>query len=440
MDSVRDAAPGGAANGVLRPNEAGRQDDTNRSSGSVSGPDTQVPVLTRPVTLLFAVASGLAVANAYFAHPLLDVMADDLGLTRTMAGLIVGATQLGYALGLILLVPLGDLIDRRKLILAQSLLSVLALGCAGLSTTAAVLLASMAAVGLLAVVTQGLVAYAASLARPAERGQVVGVVTSGIVLGILLARTAAGILTDLSGWRTIYLLSAVLTLVIAGLLYKALPRQEKPKAAISYPRLIRSLLTLFIEEPVLRIRAVIAMLIFANITTLLAPLVLPLSAPPFSLSHTQVGLFGLAGAAGALGAARAGRGADRGHGQRTTGIALTLMLIAWLPISMLSHSILWLIVGVFIIDFGLQATHVTNQGMIYRVRPEAQNRLTAAYMIFYLIGSAIGSSISTIVYAHAGWNGVSLMGAGISILTLVFWALTMRATPVAATRRIVAAE
>ncbi len=391
-------------------------------------------MLTRPVTLLFSVASGLAVANAYFAHPLLDVMADDLGLTRAIAGLFVGATQLGYALGLILLVPLGDFIDRRKLIVGQSLLSVLALGCVGLSFTTVTLLASMAAVGLLAVVMQALVAYAAILARRAERGQVVGVVTSGIVLGILPARTVAGILTDLSGRRSVYLLSAVLTLVIAGLLYNALPHEERPKTRIAYPRLIGSLLTLFIEEPVLRIRAVIAMLIFANITTLLAPLVLPLTAPPFSLSHTQVGLFGLAGATGALGAARAGRWADQGHGQRTTGIALILMLVAWLPISMLSHLIVWLIVGVFVIDFGLQATHATNQGMIYRERPEAQNRLTAAYMIFYSIGSAIGSSTSTIVYAHAGWNGVCLMGAGISALTLAFWALTLRATPAAATQ------
>ncbi|MEK7945468.1 MFS transporter [Pigmentiphaga sp. YJ18] len=391
--------------------------------------------LTRPVTLLFAVASGLAVANAYFAHPLLDVMADDLGLSHAVAGLIVGATQFGYGLGLVLLVPLGDLLDRRKLIVGQSLLSVLALACVGFSSTAAMLLASMAAVGLLAVVTQALVAYAATLARPSERGQVVGVVTSGIVLGILLARTAAGLLTDLSGWRTVYLVSAALTLVIAGLLYQALPRQRRTGPRISYPRLIASVFTLFLEEPVLRIRAVIAMLIFADITTLLAPMVLPLAAPPFSLSHTEVGLFGLAGAAGALGAARAGRWADRGHGQRTTGIALALMLAAWLPISMLPHSILWLVLGVLVIDFGLQAAHVTNQGMIYRVRPEAQNRLTAAYMVFYSIGSAAGSSISTLVYARAGWNGVCLMGAGIGALALLFWAATLRATPAAATAR-----
>lgn len=391
--------------------------------------------LTMARVLLFALASGLAVANVYFAHPLLDVMADDLGLSRAAAGLIVGAAQVGYGLGLVLLVPLGDLVDRRKLIIAQSLLSVLALLCVGFSTSATMTLAAMAAVGFLAVVTQALVAYAASLAPVSARGHVVGMVTGGIVLGILLARSVAGTLTDLSGWRTVYIVSAVLTAAVALLLWRALPRQERPRTRLSYPALIRSLATLLIEEPVLRIRAVMAMLIFANITTLLAPLVLPLSAPPFSLTHTEIGLFGFAGAAGALGAMRAGRWTDAGHGQRTTGIALGLMLAAWLPISLLGHSIWWLILGVVVIDFGLQAIHVTNQAMIYRVRPDAQNRLTATYMLFYSIGSAIGSSTSTIVYASAGWTGVCITGACISLATIVFWLLTLRATPVAATRK-----
>ncbi|RKD75042.1 MULTISPECIES: MFS transporter [unclassified Rhizobium] len=431
MTIDQDAPPAGSAK------DAARVYSKQESSLTGAGYAGEAGSLLTPATIfLFAAASGLAVANAYFAHPLLDVMADDLRLSRTVAGLIVGVTQLGYGLGLILLVPLGDLVDRRKLIVAQSLLSVAALVSVGFSSSAAMLLTSMAAVGFLAVVTQALVAYAASLAHPAERGHIVGMVTSGIVLGILLARSVAGTLTDLSGWRTVYIVSAVLTLVIALLLWRALPRQEKPKGGLSYFGLIRSLGTLLVEEPVLRIRAIIAMLIFANITTLLAPLVLPLTAPPYSMSHTEVGLFGLAGAAGALGAIRAGRWADRGHGQRTTGIALALMLVAWLPISMLDQSILWLILGVLVIDFGLQATHVTNQGMIYRVRPDAQNRLTAAYMVFYSIGSAVGSSTSTIIYAHAGWTGVCISGTAISLLTLLFWALTLRATPDVATRRV----
>ncbi|MEO4000962.1 MFS transporter [Mesorhizobium sp. CAU 1732] len=434
MSTEQGASPaGGAGNGA----RARARQDVGDANGPAGVSPASTPPVTRFTIFLFAVASGLAVANAYFAHPLLDVMTADLRLSHGLAGLIVGMTQLGYGLGLVLLVPLGDLIDRRKLIVAQSLLSVLVLICVGFSTTAAMLLVSMAAMGFLAVVTQALVAYAASLARPSERGHLVGMVTSGIVFGILLARSVAGVLTDLSGWRTVYLVSALLTFVVALLLWRALPRQERPRTSLTYTGLIRSLVTLLIEEPVLRIRAVIAMLIFANVTMLLTPLVLPLSAPPYSLSHTAIGLFGLAGAAGALGAARAGRWADRGHGERTTGVALGLMLVAWLPISLLDHSILWLIAGVIIIDFGLQATHVTNQAMIYRVRPEAQNRLTAAYMMFYSIGSAIGSSTSTIIYAYVGWEGVCIAGAGISLTTIVFWALTQRWIPAVATQKVV---
>jgi predicted MFS family arabinose efflux permease len=433
MQARCDGASTDAASAGLRPSEGKGKDGERIADGDG---ERGAATLSRPIILLFAVASGLAVANAYFAHPLLDMMADDLGLPRSTVGLIVATTQLGYGLGLILLVPVGDLVDRRRLVVGQSLLSVLALVSVGFSSTGTMLLASMAAMGMLAVVTQAFVAYAASLAHPAERGQVVGVVTSGIVLGILLARAAAGLLADLSGWRTVYFVSAALTMIIAALLHQVLPRQEKRGTGISYPRLIGSLFTLFAEEPVLRIRAIIAMLIFANITTLLTPLVLPLSAPPFSLSHTAIGLFGLAGAAGALGAARAGRWVDRGFGQRTTGAALALMLLAWLPISLLPQSLLWLVAGVLLIDFGLQAVHVTSQGMIYRGRPEAQSRLTAAYMVFYSIGSAIGSSFSTMVYAHSGWNGVCLLGGAISALTLAFWAATLRATPAAATEAI----
>ncbi len=415
-----EAAPAGAASADARPSAA---------------PATP---LSPGMILLFAVASGLAVANAYFAHPLLDIIADDLKLSRATVGLVVGATQLGYGLGLILLVPLGDLIDRRKLVVLQSLLSVAALICVAFSASGAMLLAAMAAMGFLAVVTQAFVAYAASLARPGERGQVVGSVTSGIVLGILLARAIAGAMADLSGWRAVYLLSAAATLIITAILFWTLPAERKPAAQLSYPRLIGSLFTLFRQERVLQIRAVIAMLIFADVTTLLTPLVLPLAAPPFSLSHTAIGLFGLAGAAGALGAARAGAWTDRGHGQRLTGIALSLMLFAWLPIGLLPQSILYLIAGVLILDFGLQAVHVTNQAMIYRVRPEAQSRLTAGYMVFYSIGSALGSSSSTLVYAQAGWTGVSLLGAAIAAIALIFWASTLTAMPVEATRAVTA--
>ncbi|QRI43869.1 antibiotic efflux [Bacteriophage sp.] len=392
-----------------------------------SGP--QAIEFSRPLALLFAVACGLAVANVYFAPPLLDAIADSFGMSHATIGMIVSISQVGYGLGLLLIVPLGDLIDRRRLIAGQSVLSALALLAVCFAPISLALLVAMAAIGLLAVVTQALVAYAASLAKPHERGQVVGIVTSGIVIGILLARTIAGGMADLAGWRSVYAVSAVLTLIIAALLFHFLPRNEVRRTKIAYPKLIRSVFLLFAEEPVLRIRAVIAMFIFADITMLLTPLVLPLSAPPFSLSHTEIGLFGLAGAAGALAASRAGRWADRGHAQRTTGIALTIMLLSWIPVAFMQTSLWFLIIGIVTIDFALQAVHVSNQSLIYRVRPEAQSRLTAGYMIFYSIGSAAGSLGSTLIYASAGWTGVSLAGAGISALALMFWAATRHRTP-----------
>ncbi len=389
----------------------------------------EVSALSRAVVILFAVAGGLAVANVYYAQPLLDTMAAEFGISHAAIGMVITATQIGYGLGLLLVVPLGDLLDRRRLIVGQSLLSALALIGVAAAPTAAVLLASLATVGVLAVVTQVLVAYAAILAHPSEQGRIVGGVTSGIIIGILLARTVAGTLSDLFGWRSVYLFSAAATVTIAALLLKTVPRQPRLGARLSYPRLIGSVFQLFLEEPALRIRAMLALLIFGAVTVLLTPMVLPLAAPPLSLSHTQIGLFGLAGLAGALGASRAGRLSDAGFAQRTTAIGLSAMLASWPVIALLPHSLWTLVVGVIAIDFGLQSVHVANQSLVYRTRPEAQSRLTAGYMIFYSIGSATGSIASTLVYAQAGWNGVCLLGAAISTTALVFWALTRHLTP-----------
>ncbi|MDF2717323.1 MAG: transporter [Paenibacillus sp.] len=356
-------------------------------------------------------------------------MAIDFGIDEATIGLVVTITQIGYALGLLLLVPLGDLLNRRRLIIGQSLLSGFALIAVGIAPSGFLLLASSAIVGLLAVVTQVLVAFAATWAAPIERGRAVGTVTSGIVIGILLARTAAGLLADLAGWRLVYFVSAMLTMLITYLLFRVLPSNDKAKISTPYPQLLRSVFTLFVQEPILGIRAVIALLIFTAAMVLWTPMVFPLSAPPLTLSHTEIGLFGLAGAAGALGAARAGRLTDRGFGQTITGVGLAVMMVSWLPIGLTQHSLWALIVGVIVFDLGLQAVHVTNQSMIYCVRPEAHSRLTAGYMIFYSIGSAVGSIASTVVYAWAGWTGVCLMGAAISALAFLFWVLTRHLTP-----------
>ncbi|OPA79500.1 MFS transporter [Paenibacillus selenitireducens] len=382
--------------------------------------------MSRSVAFLFAIACGLAVANIYYAQPLLDSISKEFGITHSSVGIVITITQVCYALGLFLLVPLGDLLNRRWLIAGQMLLSVLALIVVGTASSSTVLFIGISAVGLLAVVTQTLVAFAATLAAPAERGRVVGSVTSGIVIGILLARSFAGVLTDLAGWRSVYLVSAVLTFIMASALFRVLPHDKPERESLSYPQLLRSMFTLFLQERILRIRAALALMIFTAFSILWTSLVLPLSAPPLSLSHSAIGAFGLAGAAGALAAARAGRLADRGLGQRTTGVALILLLASWLPIHYTPHSLLALIVGIILLDLAVQAVHVTNQSMIFTVRPEARSRLTAGYMMFYSIGSATGSIASTMIYDSFGWDGVCLLGATVSAVALLFWSLTRR--------------
>lgn len=397
-----------------------------RSDGPPQVTPASPPGLSGMTALVFAIACGLSVANVYFAHPLLDAMAHDFAIAPASVGIVVTVTQIGYALGLFFIVPLGDLFDRRKLIAGQAVLSAVALIAVGIAPNAAMLLASLAVVGLLAVVVQVLVAYAADLAVPSERGRAVGTVTSGVILGILLARFVAGVVADFAGWRWVYLVSAALTLVMAVVLFLILPRHETERPRTSYPRLLGSVVLLFVQEPLLRVRAVLAMLIFATFNVLWAPLVLPLSAAPFSLSHTEIGLFGLAGVAGALGARWTGGLVDRGRGQLVTGLSLLLMTAAWLPIAFMGLSLWLLVAGIVMLDLAIQAIHVTNQSLIFARRPDARSRLVGGYMIFYSLGSALGSIASTMVYGAMGWSGVCMLGAGVGLMALLFWALTLR--------------
>lgn len=408
--------------GKLQISEKARIKKGTGKPGTTAGRPASIQ---RSVTLLFAIACGLSVANVYYAQPLLDVIAEEFAIAPSSVGIVITVTQVCYAAGLFLLVPLGDILNKRLLIPGQMLLSVLALTAISFAPDVSMFFSGIAIVGLLAVVTQTLVAYAATLAAPSERGRTVGIVTGGVVIGILLARSAAGVLTDVAGWRTVYLLSAVCILAIALTLLRIMPQEER-KTSFSYFQLLRSVLGMYKEERILRIRSLLCMFIFAAFSILWTSLVLPLSQPPLSLSHSAIGAFGLAGAAGALGATRAGRLADRGYGQITTGIALIMLLFSWLPISYTKHSLAALVAGILLLDMAVQAVHVTNQSMIFNVRPEARSRLTAAYMIFYSIGSSAGSIAATGMYAYAGWNGVCWLGAGVSALALLFWAITRR--------------
>ena len=386
-----------------------------------SHPPTTLP---RSLVLLLALASGQAVAGTFYAQPLIDEIAASFGIGEGSAGAVIAVTQVGYAAGLVLLVPLGDVVERRRLILLQVVLGALALATAGVAGSVALLLVAVAGVGLFAVVIQLLVVHAASLTPEAQRGQVVGAVTSGVVLGLLQARTLAGPVAELGSWRTVYLTSAGLTVLVALLLLRRLPTGDHDRTAITYWAVLRSLPALYAGERPLRVRGALALLVFAALSVVWSSLVLPLTSPPHSLSHATVGLFGLAAIAGAVAARRAGRLADRGQGERTTGLALGLLVVAWLPLAMIEWSLAAVAAGLVLIDLAVQAVHVTNQSMIYAARPEARSRLAGAYMVFYSVGIGSGSVASTATYAAGGWTAVCALGVTISLAALAVWTAT----------------
>ncbi len=376
---------------------------------------------------LFAIASGLSVANVYYAQPLLDALARDFGISHAAVGGVITATQLGCALALLFLVPLGDRVDRRRLMAMQMLALTIALIAVGMAQSTLALLAGMLAVGLLGTaMTQGLIAYAASAAAPHEQGRVVGTAQGGVFIGLLLARVFAGGVSDLAGWRGVYFCAALLMLGIAIPLWRRLPILPPASRTLSYPRLLASMLTLLRQEKVLQVRGMLALLMFAAFNIFWSALVLPLSAPPYNFSHTLIGAFGLAGVVGALAAARAGQWADRGYARRTSGLALLMLLLAWWPLSLMEVSLWALVMGIVLLDLGGQALHVTNQSLIFRTRPDAHSRLVGLYMMFYAVGSGLGAISTTVTYARFGWQGVCTLGASVSFLALVFWWVTQR--------------
>ena len=373
--------------------------------------------LSAPIVLLMAVATGLAVAGNYYAQPLLHTIGQQFGLSTAGAGSIVTIAQLSYAAGLVLLVPLGDMLERRALIVSMTALSAVGLLISSSAQSIGWLMFGTAVSGMLSVVAQVLVPFAATLTEPHERGRVVGTIMSGLLLGILLARTAAGALADLGSWRTIYWVAAILLLAMAGALWHVLPRHRSP-AGLRYPQLLLSILHLFRDEPLLRARSLIGALLFASFSMLWTPLTFLLAGPAYGYSDTTIGLFGLAGAVGAVAANRCGRLTDRGLGNLATRVGLLLLFGSWALVAWGSASVWALLAGIVIQDMAIQGVHVTNQSAIYRLRPEARSRLTAGYMTSYFIGGAAGSLASSWIYTHAGWTGVTVTGAAVGLLGL----------------------
>ncbi|MFW0788062.1 MFS transporter [Gordonia sp. CPCC 205333] len=385
----------------------------------------KAPGIDRPTMLLLAVGTGLSVACLYYAQPLLELIRGDLGLSTSGAGLVVTATQIGYAISLLFLVPLGDLFERRMLVTSMCILSAVALAVMAISPNAGILYTASAIVGLFSTTAQMLVAVAAGMADPETRGKVVGTVMSGLLLGILLARTVAGYLAELGGWRTVFWVAAATMLILAVTLRSRLPLQP-PSSDLGYGALLVSVATLFRDERVLRLRALYGGLAFAGFSVLWTPIALMLAASPYEFSEGTIGLFGLAGVAGAVAASMAGRLADRGGARLVTGICGVVSIVMWVPMGFGKHSLILLIIGIIGFDLACQALHITNQSEIYRIRPEARNRITSAYMTCYFTGGVVGSALASLAYSTHGWGGVSILGAAIGGCICLVWLLDLR--------------
>ena len=376
--------------------------------------------LSPSLILLMSIATGLAVASNYYAQPLLDTIARNFSLSASTAGFIVTAAQLGYAAGLLFLVPLGDMFERRMLIVSMTLLAAGGMLITASSQSLGMLILGTALTGLFSVVAQILVPLAATLATPDKRGKVVGTIMSGLLLGILLARTVAGLLANLGGWRTVFWVASILMALMAIALWRGLPKM-KSDTHLNYPQLLGSVFSLFIHDKLLRTRAMLGCLTFANFSILWTSMAFLLAAPPFNYSEGTIGLFGLAGAAGALGARPAGGFADKGKSHLTTTTGLLLLLLSWWAIWLGHSSVPMLIIGILVLDLTVQGVHITNQTVIYRIHPDARNRLTAGYMTSYFIGGAAGSLISASAWQLAGWAGVCLAGTTVALLNLLVW-------------------
>lgn len=388
-------------------------------------------VMPRGLTFLFAVAGGAAVGNLYWAQPLLDFIADDLHAPTALAGWLVTATQVGYAAGILLIVPLGDVLDRRRLVPLMMLCATAALVACALAPSMGFLLAAIALLGVTTVAGQILAPLAGDLSDPAVRGRVVGTVISGMLTGILVSRTISGLVAGVAGWRAIFAAAAVLTVVLAVLLYRAIPTLE-PKARMSYPALIASVGRAVVHERALRWTLVIAATGFGVFSMFWTALTFLLSGPPFHLPVTVIGLVGLAGLAGALAAQRAGRLHDRGWSLPASGVAWALAVVTFVLSAFAGHSIVLVLVVVVLLDVAIQAQNILNQTRVFAISHEARSRLNTALVAGNFVGGAIGSAAATVLWSVGGWTAISVAGAVASAFALTVWAISRRGPLVAA--------
>ncbi|WP_281664781.1 MFS transporter [Paraburkholderia fungorum] len=372
----------------------------------------------RGLLLLLATIAGVAVANIYYNQPLLDNFRQSFPSSASWVGAVPAVTQLGYAAGMLLLAPLGDRFDRRRLILLQIVGMCIALVVAAAAPTLSVLIIASLAIGVLATIAQQAVPFAAELAPASARGHAVGTVMSGLLLGILLARTAAGLVAEYFGWRAVFGVSVVALLVLAVVIILRLPK-SKPTSTLPYGKLMVSMWHLIVEHRALREASLTGAAMFAAFSIFWSVLALLLAGAPFHLGPQAAGLFGIVGAAGAMAAPLAGKFSDRRGPRTIITVSIVLVAISFVVFALSAKSIVGLVIGVIVLDIGVQAAQISNQSRIYALKPEARSRVNTVYMVAYFIGGAVGSGVGAVVWPAFGWIGVSV--AGVAFAGLAAW-------------------
>lgn len=375
--------------------------------------------------MLLAAACGIIVANLYYAQPLVGVISSSIGLSANSSGFIVTLTQIGYVVGLLFVVPMGDIVENKRLIVISLLLTAVALAITAVSKQAVPFLAASFVIGLGSVAAQVLVPFASYLASESSRGRVVGNVMSGLLLGIMLARPLSSLVADFFGWHAVFALSAAAILILALVLSKVLPTR-KPSSDTPYTALLGSMWHLLRTTPILRRRAAYHACVFATFSLFWTTVPLLLSSPVFHFSQKGIALFALVGVAGAVAAPVAGRLADRGWTRPATGIALvTVVISVLLPLMIHTGSpigVAVLVVSAILLDAGVSANLVLGQRVLFSLSPEIRSRLNGLFMAIFFFGGAIGSAIGGWIYATGGWSAALWIGIAFPIMAILYFA------------------
>jgi predicted MFS family arabinose efflux permease len=383
-------------------------------------PEGTAEPVPRKLIALLAFSCGATVANLYYAQPLLSAIGRHFGVSDGTAGLLVTVSQVFYCLGIIFITPLSDLVDRRRLVAVLQAVSCLALAGAAVAPGFAVLALAIGIAATTSVVCQILVPFASTIAPEEERGQVVGLVMSGLLSGVLVARTFSGLLAGAAGWRTVFAIAAAMMAVLGVVLWRALP-ERAPASDLRYADLLKSVAAMVRREAILRRRMVYGACGLASFAMVWTTLSFLLSDPPFDFGEATIGLFGLAGLAGALGATGFGRLHDRGFGRIATGGVLLSILVSWPLLLVGRHSVVLILLALAILDFGIQGQNVLSQGAIYGLGKQTAGRVTTAYITSNFVGSSIGSAVGALAWSAGGWTVVCLAGIGFAGVALLFW-------------------